>query len=171
MQDANPEAIAYNCEHSREYINAGISLGRFIGDLFAQELLTPLNVTACLNTVLKNVVSIEHLEAVRALVTHAGSDYWLHNGEGTEGINRFHAVLLTVANPLKREMAILAERRPLRDGEIGDIVSDVLVYCDKWMEQLLKVIHEQRQAQFMLSARPVPVGHYDYNAYGQLFQH
>ncbi|KAF9468711.1 hypothetical protein BDZ94DRAFT_692781 [Collybia nuda] len=169
---ANPEAIAYNCDLSRENVNAGIALGGFIGDLFVQKLLTPLNISACLDTVLKNVVSIEHVEAVRALVTHAGLDYWLYSGEGLQGITRFRSLLLTLTKPLKREMAIIAERRPLRDGEIGDITGDIMTHSDKWMEQLHKAMHEQRhQAQFILPAPPMLGNGYDHDAYGHVLQH
>jgi hypothetical protein len=170
LQAANSEAIAYSWNPSRGYVKAGIMLGRFIGDLFAQELLTPLNITACLNTVLQNVVSIEHLEAVQALITHAGYNYWHYNDEGAEGINRFRSVLVTLVNPLKREMAVVAERRPLRNGEIGNIVGDILTHCDKWVDLLLMAMHEQQQAQFM--ATPMHIGQYtNHDLYNHVLQH
>jgi hypothetical protein len=139
-QDDNPEAITYQWIPSIEYKRAAIALGAFIGDLFMREIISPANVTACLNVLLQNLVSFEHVEAVQALVVHAGPEYWFLNGEGPEGIRRFEGLLVSLADRLHDEMSVV--RRTMRPGEIKKAVGGIVMRCDVWMEQLVKTLKE-----------------------------
>ena len=132
-QNNNPEAISYQWMPSLEYVRAGIALGAFIGDLFTRDIITCANVAACLNTVMQNLVAFEHVEAIQALVVHAGPTYWLSSGQGSEGIHRFEAMLVFLADQLQDEMSVV--RRTLGPVEVKKAVGGIVMRCDMWLEQ------------------------------------
>ena len=132
-QNNNPEAVSYQWIPSLEYIRAAIALGAFIGDLFTRDIITCANVTACLNIVMQNLVAFEHVEAIQALVVHAGPTYWFLSGEGSEGIHRFEAMLVFLADQLHDEMSMV--RRTLRPGEVKKTIGGIVMRCDMWLEQ------------------------------------
>jgi hypothetical protein len=133
-QNNNPEAISYQWIPSLEYIRVAIALGAFIGDLFTQGMVTCSNMTACLNKVMENLVAFEHVEAIQALIAHAGPTYWFFSGEGSEGIRRFEGLLLFLADQLHDEMSVV--RRTLGPGEVKKAVGGIVMKCDMWLEEL-----------------------------------
>ena len=89
-------------------------------------------------------MSFEHVEAIQALITHAGPTYWFLNGEDPDAIHRFEAMLVWLADQLHDEMSLL--RRTMKPGEIRIAVGDILMKCDSWIKQLTGSMRENQLA-------------------------
>ncbi|KAG7088825.1 hypothetical protein E1B28_012781 [Marasmius oreades] len=76
-----PNAISYHTAPSEEYVHTATTFLHFIGDLFSMGILTKENISMCLSVLAHELVSIEHIEAIRTLIESAQVEFWCSPGE------------------------------------------------------------------------------------------
>ncbi|KAF8059301.1 hypothetical protein FPV67DRAFT_1519709 [Lyophyllum atratum] len=132
--NSNPEAVSYNFVPKPQYPKAAIQLAGVIGKLYARGFLDSKNVTDCLEALVANFVSVEHADAIAALVHSAGSSYWFNHPNGLPHLHRFGSAFTTVASKLRGEMSVLNQRRP--DAELQNVLRSVDGCCMVWSAEM-----------------------------------
>ncbi|KAF5382692.1 hypothetical protein D9615_003079 [Tricholomella constricta] len=109
----NPEGISYKSKPkpSLQYVESAIQLAGVIGELYARGFVEIKNISDCLETLVANFVSVEHADAIAAMVQHAGPSYWFSHPNGPVHLHRFGFAFTTVANKLQGEMSVLEKPR------------------------------------------------------------
>lgn len=95
----------------------------------------------CLRVLLRNTVSLEHLEAIRSLLMQAGKELWFTNSLGCVGerrpvelgrlaISEFRNDFRSQTMKMTQISGIL---RTPRHGEIREMVCEIMGSLDVWM--------------------------------------
>ncbi|KAJ3515788.1 hypothetical protein NLJ89_g1543 [Agrocybe chaxingu] len=72
----NPHAITFQSGLPSSYVYASLSLCKAIGAVFQRGILWREHVDLCLRTLLKDLVSVEHVEALALIVLGCGKTFW-----------------------------------------------------------------------------------------------
>ncbi|KAF9488933.1 hypothetical protein BDN71DRAFT_398254 [Pleurotus eryngii] len=123
------------------YVSSAIHLTAFIGDLFRMGLLRAEPTMDCLRVLLRNTVSLEHLEAMRSLLMKAGKCLWFTNPLGCAGERRSvelgRLAILQFRNEFRSQTMKMTETsgvlRTPRDGEIREMLYEIVGSLDVWM--------------------------------------
>nr|GAT46743.1 predicted protein [Mycena chlorophos] len=121
--DISSRAITYRNAPSFNYVASALAQAGFIGQLYQLVLVSGPYVSTCIVTLLRGLNSYEHIEALRALLTNAGPNFWHESGEGNATIHRFVAKFLEAVAPLRPNMSVLG--RFLKPNDMGDIIKEV----------------------------------------------
>lgn len=130
----NPEALSYNFVPNPQYARAAVQLAGVIGELYARCFFDSKNISHCLETLIANFVSVEHADAIAALVHAAGSSYWFHHPDGPVHLHRFGTAFTTVAKKLRGEMSLL--NQPRSDEELHRVLQSVDTCCREWSAEM-----------------------------------
>ncbi|KAJ7449593.1 hypothetical protein FB451DRAFT_1287378 [Mycena latifolia] len=127
-------AITYRNAPSFNYVASAVAHATFIGQLFTYDLIPGPHTATCIVTLLKGLNSYEHLEALYAVISNAGTSFW--HGPGTPGqgniaIHKFVATLLDTVAPLSGNMSVLG--RPLKAGDMQGIIKDIEAMVSGWV--------------------------------------
>ncbi|KAJ3894866.1 hypothetical protein GG344DRAFT_73716 [Lentinula edodes] len=74
------KAISYRFAPSEEYVASATRLVAFIGDLFTLGLIRVQHIKMCLNILVHELTSLEHITAISVLIDHAGPRFWCRPG-------------------------------------------------------------------------------------------
>ncbi|KAI3621221.1 hypothetical protein WG66_014469 [Moniliophthora roreri] len=72
----SPKAISYDNVPSADYLASATYITRFIGDMYAHDLYPKTQICICISILMHEMYSVEHLEVLRVLLTHAGAALW-----------------------------------------------------------------------------------------------
>ncbi|CAA7265505.1 unnamed protein product [Cyclocybe aegerita] len=72
----NPSAITFQSNLPSGYVHASLSLCKAIGAVFQRGILWREHVDLCLRALLKDLVSVEHVEALALIVLGCGKTFW-----------------------------------------------------------------------------------------------
>lgn len=111
-----------------------VQLAGVIGELYARCFFDSKNISDCLETLISNFVSVEHADAIAALVHGAGSSYWLHHPDGLAHLHRFTLAFTTVGKKLRGEMSLLSQ--PRSDEELHRVLRSVDMCCREWSAEM-----------------------------------
>ncbi|KDQ26034.1 hypothetical protein PLEOSDRAFT_160634 [Pleurotus ostreatus PC15] len=134
---AYPSAITFQTTDA-SYVMSAIYLTSFMGDLFKCGLLLAGPTMGCLRVLLRNTVSLEHLEAIRTFLIQAGKGLWFTNplecaGErwsvelGRSAIPAFRNDFWSQTMKMTETSGIL---RTPKDGEIREINYEIMGILD-----------------------------------------
>ncbi|KAL0570567.1 hypothetical protein V5O48_011386 [Marasmius crinis-equi] len=79
----NERAVSYHNQPSEEYVHTATEFLRFIGELFSLGVLVRENISMCLSVLVYEMISIEHIEAIRILIESAQIEFWCPAGQTT----------------------------------------------------------------------------------------
>ncbi|PFH54028.1 hypothetical protein AMATHDRAFT_53806 [Amanita thiersii Skay4041] len=120
----HPKADEYLRTPSQVF--AGLALASFIGDLYQQSLLRNTHLNKCLRILKQNLYFVEHVDALRSLVCHAGPSYW----RKTDEINNFLATVLVAAGRVRDEASLCGQAR--EEGQVMTMIDDVSNVLKQW---------------------------------------
>ncbi|GLB38161.1 hypothetical protein LshimejAT787_0500260 [Lyophyllum shimeji] len=140
----NPEALSYDFVPSPQYTKSAIQLAGVIGALYARRFFDSKNISDCLETLIANFVSVEHADALAALVHRAGPSYWFHHPDGPVHLHRFGTAFTTVAQKLRGEMSLLG--LPRSNEEVHRLLRSVDTCCREWYAQMAVTMQTPRPA-------------------------
>ncbi|KAF5343344.1 hypothetical protein D9758_014187 [Tetrapyrgos nigripes] len=84
------KAISYRVTPTFSYVESGLSLVCFIGDLFSVRLFDEPQVGSCLSILVDELVSLEHISAIFCLIKHAEALFWCYQPYEPEDIIPSH---------------------------------------------------------------------------------
>lgn len=133
-----PNAISRNNSPSEEYVHTATAFLRFIGELFSTGVLIKENISVCLSVLVHELVSIEHIEAIRTLIESAEVGFWYGPEDGRpsgELISRFIQHFSTKVDNLQDGVTPFSVLGRLDGPEERDAkVHEVLSMLSEWWE-------------------------------------
>lgn len=71
-----PGSISYNTAPSSRFVRSSLSLCNAIAALFKQNLIGREHISMCISVLLKDLMSVEHTEAVYNIILGCGQSFW-----------------------------------------------------------------------------------------------
>ncbi|KAK7438253.1 hypothetical protein VKT23_018183, partial [Stygiomarasmius scandens] len=117
----SPKAISYHLTPPDSFIESGIALVSFIGDLFRARLFDEPQIALCLSILVNELVSLEHIAAISSLIKHTQALFWTYKSEGqllTSHPDPSFGAMRVVEKPRIRTFLdrFLASAAAVRDG-------------------------------------------------------
>lgn len=113
---------------------SAIQLGIFIGELYKQDILDVRDIEDCFETLVSNLVSVEHADAIEAFFYHTGPTYWFGHSDGPQHLYHFNSAIASFARQLQGEMSVLGRARS--NEKVGSSLRMICTTCEEWSNQL-----------------------------------
>ena len=95
------------------YVSSALALSKFIGELYNYGFLPRTQTIGCVRVLLKNVKSIEHVQAIHAIISHAGIRLW----QGSEEVKEFIKFLFGCTVAVKDNASVMGKEYPPKELE------------------------------------------------------
>ncbi|KAG6812105.1 hypothetical protein H0H92_004334 [Tricholoma furcatifolium] len=151
--DTNPEAISYT-NAKPEVVRAALKLTVTIGQLFRRGFLETKDIHTCLKTLMANLVSVEHANAVAAMFHHIGPGYWWQHPDGLGHLQEFQYAFGLVMQKLKGTMSLL--NHPQTDEELATVMNTVAKQCVELSEEMAMATEAHIQMHMQRPPPPIP---------------
>lgn len=96
------------------YVSSALGLSKFIGELYNHGFLARTQTIGCVRVLLKNVKSIEHVQAIHAVISHAGIRLWRG---GFEEVKEFIKFLFGCTVGVKDNASVMGKEYPPKELE------------------------------------------------------
>ncbi|KAJ3801959.1 hypothetical protein GGU11DRAFT_767293 [Lentinula aff. detonsa] len=146
------KAISYRFTPSEEYVTSATWLAAFIGDLFTFGLIRVQHIKLCLNILVHELISLQHISAISVMIDHAGPQFWCYPGgvrsttlpltmakveePSREMINLFLRNFLPKTAKLQNGNSVLARKVVAGSSEKDKKVNEVLDILAQWCPDL-----------------------------------
>ncbi|KDR82461.1 hypothetical protein GALMADRAFT_134077 [Galerina marginata CBS 339.88] len=80
---AKPTSIAYETNPPPQYVRSGLTLCKLIAALFKHGLITREHISMCISVLFKDLMSVEHVEALANIVLGCGPPFWASPSPGS----------------------------------------------------------------------------------------
>ena len=95
------------------YVSSALALSKFIGELYNHGFLPRTQTIGCVRVLLKNVKSIEHVQAIHAIISHAGIRLW----QGSQEVKEFIKFLFGCTVGVKDNASVMGKEYPPKELE------------------------------------------------------
>ncbi|KAJ4482511.1 hypothetical protein J3R30DRAFT_3460160 [Lentinula aciculospora] len=140
------KAISYSFTPSEEYVTSATRLAAFIGDLFTFDLIRVQHIKMCLNILVHELTSLEHITAISVLIDHAGERFWCYAGgrcstdttsstmveSSRQMIDLFLSNFLPKTAMLQNGSSVLAKTVEAGSGDKEKKVQEILDIVARW---------------------------------------
>lgn len=106
------------------YVSSALALSKFIGELYTHGFLRRTQTIGCVRVLLKNVKSIEHVQAIHAIISYAGIRLWRGS---EEEVKEFIKFLFGCTIGVKDNASVMGKAYPPKELE-------------RWVREIAKLV-------------------------------
>lgn len=106
------------------YVSSALALSKFIGELYNHGFLPRTQTIGCVRVLLKNVKSIEHVQAIHAIISYAGIRLWRGS---EEEVKEFIKFLFGCTIGVKDNASVMGKAYPPKELE-------------RWVREVAKLV-------------------------------